>query len=106
LYLYRNYPEAQLTLVFPGFGLRQADSSSFINEVFRNDSVSVAYYGNNYVRKVMHERDTNYGVVDAAELDELYQIVHMDRFLQRERLKIKRFSRVVSVTFHANRPRV
>jgi len=45
LYLYNNFPNAEICTMISGFAFQQADSSVFVNEVFLNEHVDSFFYG-------------------------------------------------------------
>jgi lysine/ornithine N-monooxygenase/predicted FMN-binding regulatory protein PaiB len=93
-YLLKRYPKARVHLFVAGYALRPADNSPFVNECFSSEEVLRFYSANQTMRRAMRAelRNTNYGVVDAEVLDELYEIAYCDEVKGQRRLILHRFS--------------
>ena len=86
-YLLREFEACVVHLVFPGFALRPADSSPFVNQLFFSKERDEFYRlsEGQRSRALGQARNTNYGVVDDGLLRELYKDCYADevRGLQR-----------------------
>lgn len=97
--LYNRFPRALVTLSFRGFGLKPADDSEFVNEIFDASGVDFLMGVSAEVRqKVLSEhRDTNYSVADADLIRELYKARYADSVTGSQRLEIRNLSEVTGV---------
>jgi L-ornithine N5-monooxygenase len=104
-YLLNHYPAATIHLFISGRTLRAADDSPFINEHFFSITAAEFYDYPLAKRSALHNelRPTNYGVVDAELLQQLYQTAYLDEVKGRRRLHLhgeSRLSRVEEVDGH------
>lgn len=98
LELMRRYPEAQVDLFVRGHTFRPADSSSFVNEVFFSEAIDTFFAASNEARAVMRDelRSTNFGVVDARVLRDLYELAYSSHVAGESRLVIHPYSHLES----------
>ena len=97
-YLRDSYPNSRTYLVISGYGLRPADSTPFVNEVFSAREVDW-FYGlkkEPRARIISQLRNTNYGVVDDDLIASLYRSLYQDEVAGTQRLSVLRFSRLIS----------
>ncbi|MCZ2937049.1 SidA/IucD/PvdA family monooxygenase [Acinetobacter baumannii] len=97
--LHSNFKNSTVTNTFSGFGLKPADDSEFVNEVFCTYSVDEFYNTNNSVREQILENhsDTNYAVVDVDLIKELYRINYEEKVLGKKRLIFNKMTKVISI---------
>ena len=98
-FLHDNVPHAQVHAVVPSYGYSVADATPFANQVFDPAAVDDYYLGSDETRETFwrYHRNTNYSVVDADLIRDLYRRVY-DEDLSRNRrlhfLNLTRMSRV------------
>ncbi|WP_331743319.1 lysine N(6)-hydroxylase/L-ornithine N(5)-oxygenase family protein (plasmid) [Streptomyces sp. NBC_01136] len=99
-FFYAQLPHAQVHAVFPSYGYSIADDTPFANQVFDADAVDDYYFGNEPTREAFwrYHRNTNYGVVDDADIRELYQISYDEEVSGTKRLHFHNQTKVKSVT--------
>lgn len=92
------YPKAHVHLFVSGYAPRPADNSPFVNEAFFSDEAEAFYQSSEAKRRALRTelRNTNYGVIDPAVINELYRSAYLDEVKGEQRLFIHRFSRLVS----------
>ncbi|MFG3592243.1 lysine N(6)-hydroxylase/L-ornithine N(5)-oxygenase family protein [Bradyrhizobium sp. RDI18] len=76
-----RFPDASIDLIFRGHALKPSDSSPFVNEIF-NPGYTDFIYAQPAERRdaiVRNFRNTNYAVVDADLLDQLYRLLYQQR---------------------------
>lgn len=97
--LHQRFPNAKVTCVHRGFGLKPADDSEFINELFFPDNINLFYDAPKDIRQKIlnNHRDTNYSVVDADLIQKLYRIQYHESVTGLKRLHLKRLSSVEDV---------
>lgn len=95
-YLLDRYRNASVHLILPGFSLRATDNNPFANEQFFEANVDNFYSSNEANRRdfAASLRTTNYGVVEAGFLDDLYRLVYADEVRGRTRLVVHNGSRL------------
>lgn len=108
LYLMRTYPESRVHLFLSGQALRATDNSPFVNEQFFESSANAFSAQSRAERTALRAelRNTNYGVVEAGTLDDLYRMVYDDEVRGRHRLIVHPATRVVAVREGDKGPRV
>lgn len=94
LYLYNNFPNAEICAIISGFAFQQADSSLFINEVFSNENVDAYFFGNPDVKDELFQKKTNYAVVSQDDLEVLYKILYKQSFFGQKRIHFTNFTKV------------
>lgn len=97
-YLLRQYPQARVHLLLPGYSLRATDNNPFLNEqYFETESDNFHRYPALRQGGVARDlRVSNYGVVEAGLLSELYDMTYADEVRGRRRLHTRRGCRVMS----------
>jgi len=95
-YLLDRYRNARVHLVLPGYSLRATDNNPFANEQFFEANADDFYSRNEANRRdyAASLRTTNYGVVEAGFLDDLYRLVYADEVRGRTRLVVHDGSRL------------
>ncbi|MFD9004267.1 lysine N(6)-hydroxylase/L-ornithine N(5)-oxygenase family protein [Streptomyces sp. NPDC059582] len=98
-FLHAQLPHAQVHAVFPSYGYSIADDTPFANQVFDAEAVDDYYYGNEPTREAFwrYHRNTNYGVVDDADIRALYQIAYDEDVCGTKRLHFHNQTKVASV---------
>ena len=97
--LHGRCPEAQIDLIFRGYALKPSDSSPFVNEIF-NPGYTDFVYAQPAERRdaiVRNFRNTNYAVVDADLLDQLYRLLYQQRVGGDERIVLRPRSEITNV---------
>lgn len=107
-YLMRRYPESRVHLFLSGQALRATDSNPFVNEQFFEGNANSFYTRTSQDRVALRAelRNTNYGVVDAGFLDDLYRMVYDDEVRGTRRLIIHPATKVTAVRESDTGPRV
>ncbi|MFD5514945.1 SidA/IucD/PvdA family monooxygenase [Streptomyces sp. NPDC127066] len=107
-YLLRGYPESRVHLFLSGEALRATDNSPFVNEQFFGSSAESFCSRTSSERAVLRAelRDTNYGVVEAGFLDDLYRMVYDDAVRGTRRLIMHPATQVTAVRDGDTGPRV
>ncbi|MFK4508637.1 lysine N(6)-hydroxylase/L-ornithine N(5)-oxygenase family protein [Bradyrhizobium daqingense] len=97
--LHGRCPEAQIHLIFRGHALKPSDSSPFVNEIFNPDYTDFVYAQPVERRDaiVRNFRNTNYAVVDADLLDQLYRLLYQQRVGREERIVLRPRSEITNV---------
>jgi lysine/ornithine N-monooxygenase len=95
-YLLDRYHNARVHLILPGYSLRATDNNPFANEQFFEANADDFYSSNEANRRdfAASLRTTNYGVVEAGFLDDLYRLVYADEVRGRTRLVVHNGSRL------------
>ncbi|MGW4084929.1 SidA/IucD/PvdA family monooxygenase [Streptomyces sp. NPDC004822] len=97
-YLLEHYRNARVHLVLPGYSLSATDNNPFANEQFFEANAERFTFLSEENRRdyAARLRNTNYGVVEAGFLDDLYRLVYADEVRGRTRLVIHDGSRLTS----------
>jgi len=105
-YLHDTYPRAEVFVIVPRYGFTPADDSPFVNGVFDPAAVDPYFYATPDVKARVFEyhASTNYSVVDADLIQELYRRVYQEKVQGTRRLHILRMTRVAAI--HAEDGRV
>ena len=79
--LQNRFPGINVDLIFRGHALKPSDSSPFVNEIFNPDYTDFIFAQPRERRDtiVRNFRNTNYAVVDADLLDQLYRLLYQQR---------------------------
>ncbi|MET8468650.1 SidA/IucD/PvdA family monooxygenase [Streptomyces sp. NPDC006422] len=95
-YLLEHYRHARVHLVLPGYSLSATDNNPFANEQFFEANADRFCLRSEENRRdyAARLRGTNYGVVEAGFLDELYRLVYADEVRGRTRLVVHDGSRL------------
>ncbi|MGW6918955.1 lysine N(6)-hydroxylase/L-ornithine N(5)-oxygenase family protein [Kitasatospora sp. NPDC054939] len=98
-YLHRTFPEAEICAVLTRYGYSPADDSPFANRIFDPSAVDEFYRASEEAKQSLldHHANTNYSVVDADLIEQLYRIVYEEKVAGRERLRILNASRLTGV---------
>ena len=95
-HLHTSYPRAEVCAVFGRYGYSPADDSAFANRIFDPSAVDDFHRAPEPVKEALlaYHRNTNYSVVDADLIEELYRRSYQEKAQGRERLRILNASRV------------
>ncbi|MGW7518516.1 SidA/IucD/PvdA family monooxygenase [Streptomyces sp. NPDC054796] len=98
-YLLEHYPRAHVHLTVSGYSLKGTDNSPFVNELFHEKNADDFYDMDHEQRAALRSelRPTNYGVVEAGFLDDLYRKVYADEVKGGRRLTVHACSRLEGV---------
>ena len=104
MHLYRRFPQATVHLVTTRFGLAPADQGPLVNQVFDPATVDLVFDAEPAAREHLARlhANTNYGVVNADLVREVFDVLYRDRWLGVERFVLHRTSRVTDVTESAD----
>ncbi|MGW1728815.1 lysine N(6)-hydroxylase/L-ornithine N(5)-oxygenase family protein [Streptomyces sp. NPDC002306] len=107
-FLHAQLPHAQVHAVFPSYGYSIADDTPFANQIFDAEAVDDYYHGNTATREAFwrYHRNTNYGVVDDADIRALYQIAYDEDVSGTKRLHFHNQTKVKSVVRDPHTARV
>jgi L-ornithine N5-oxygenase len=107
-YLHERFSDAEVCAVFARYGYSPADDSSFANRIFDPAAVDDFYLAPPEVKAqlVGYHANTNYSVVDADLIADLYRRSYQERVLGRQRLRMMNMSRLVGATPHDTGVRV
>ncbi|WP_405497572.1 lysine N(6)-hydroxylase/L-ornithine N(5)-oxygenase family protein [Streptomyces sp. NBC_00096] len=99
-YLHQHYQHADVHAVFARFGYSVADATPFTNRIFDPASVDHYFSAPPAVRRALldYHGNTNYAVVDADLIAELYRRHYLEGVTGRRRLHFHNTSRVSSLT--------
>ncbi|MGW6732426.1 lysine N(6)-hydroxylase/L-ornithine N(5)-oxygenase family protein [Streptomyces sp. NPDC055013] len=89
-FLHREFPDAEVCAVFARYGYSPADDSPFANRIFDPSAVDDFYAAPDEVKQSLldYHANTNYSVVDADLIDQLYRTVYQEKVAGAERLRI------------------
>ncbi|OIJ87322.1 L-lysine 6-monooxygenase [Streptomyces sp. MUSC 14] len=92
-------PHAQVSAVIPSYGYSIADDTPFANQVFDPSAVDEYYFGTERARDSFwrYHRNTNYSVVDADVIRDLYQRSYDEQVRGTQRLHFRNLTRVEEV---------
>jgi len=95
-YFLDRYRNARVHLILPGYSLRATDNNPFANEQYFEANADDFYSRGEENRRTCAAslRNTNYGVVEEAFLDDLYRLTYADEVRGRTRLLVHSGSRV------------
>ena len=81
-YLHRSHPQAEVCAVFTRYGYTPADDSPFANRIFDPAAVDDYFGSPEDVKQMLvdYHRNTNYSVVDADLIEELYRRAYQEKF--------------------------
>ncbi|MEE1753790.1 lysine N(6)-hydroxylase/L-ornithine N(5)-oxygenase family protein [Streptomyces sp. SP18CS02] len=96
-HLHGRFPQAQVRAVFSAYGYTPADDSPFANRIFDPPAVDDFYQAPPSVRRMLTDRhrNTNYAVVDADLIEELYGTWYQEKVVNEQRLLIDNASRLL-----------
>lgn len=106
--LYRRFPRATICCVYRGFSMKPADDSEFVNQVFDHAFIDFVYNADHDLRSsiVREHQDTNYSVVDAELIRELYMLWYQEKVTGQSRLRFHNFLRVQDIADDAEAVRL
>jgi L-ornithine N5-oxygenase len=86
--------------VFTRYGYTPADDTPFANRIFDPEAVDLYYGARPEVKRMLfdYHRNTNYSVVDAELIEDLYRRSYQEKVRGEERLRMLNASRVTCVT--------
>ncbi|KUM99172.1 L-lysine 6-monooxygenase [Streptomyces yokosukanensis] len=98
-FLHDALPHAQVCAVIPSYGYTVADDTPFANQVFDPTAVDEYYFGNERAQDAFwrYHRNTNYSVVDADVIRDLYQRSYDEQVRDSRRLHFRNLTRVAEV---------
>jgi L-ornithine N5-oxygenase len=98
-FLHDSLPHAQVSAILPSYGYSVADDTPFANQVFDPDAVDEYYFGTERAQEAFwrYHRNTNYSVVDADVIRELYRRSYDEQVRGRRRLHFRNLTRVEEV---------
>ncbi len=98
-YLHAEFRTAEVCSVFTRYGYAPSDDTPFANRIFDPQAVDVYFDADDDVKRMLfdYHRNTNYSVVDAELIEELYQREYRERVLGNRRLRMMNASRVHAV---------
>ncbi|WP_438297325.1 lysine N(6)-hydroxylase/L-ornithine N(5)-oxygenase family protein [Streptomyces sp. HUAS TT7] len=107
-FLYDSLPHAQVSAVFPSYGYSVADDTPFANQIFDPDAVDHYYYGTEKARESFwrYHKNTNYSVVDADVIKDLYRRSYDEDVQGVQRLHFLNMTRVREVKRAGDETRV
>jgi lysine/ornithine N-monooxygenase/predicted FMN-binding regulatory protein PaiB len=98
-FLLRRYPQARVHLLVAGSAVRAADDSPFVNEQFYSHNAQSFYAAEPRRRAALLAdlRTTNYGVMDANLIAEIYRMAYLDEVAGKRRLVVRPLARLTAV---------
>ena len=107
-FFHRELPHAEVHVIIPSYGYSVADDTPFANQVFDADAVDDYYNGDESARDAfwLYHRNTNYGVVDHADIGALYQIQYDEALAGVKRLHFHNLTKVQAVEQNGHSRRV
>lgn len=98
-FLYDELPHAQVYGILPSYGYSIADDTPFANQIFDPAAVDDYYFATEQTREAFwrYHRNTNYSVVDADVLRDLYRRSYEDEVQGVRRLEFLNLTRVAGV---------
>lgn len=102
-FLHRRYQRAEVCSVFSKWGYTPADDTPYANRIFDPGAVDLYFGAGDGVKRMLfdYHRNTNYSVVDAELIEELYRREYQEAVLGERRLRMMNASQVVG---HDARP--
>jgi L-ornithine N5-oxygenase len=97
-HLHSEFAGAEVCGVFARYGYSPADDSSFANRIFDPAAVGEFYGAPTDVKRMMldYHGNTNYSVVDAELIEDLYGRVYKEKVLGQQRLRLFNASRIAA----------
>lgn len=97
-YLHERFPAAEVCAVFSRYGYSPADDSPFANRIFDPAAVDDFYGAPDPVKAMLmdYHGNTNYSVVDAELIENLYRRMYREKVLGAPRLRMVNVSRLVA----------
>ncbi|MER7763473.1 SidA/IucD/PvdA family monooxygenase [Streptomyces sp. NPDC097619] len=99
-HLHRTFPGAEVCAAFSRYGYSPADDSPFANRIFDPAAVDDFFTAPEEVRQQLlgYHANTNYSVVDADLITQLYRTVYQEKVSGAARLRILNATEVVTLT--------
>ncbi|MGC5287778.1 lysine N(6)-hydroxylase/L-ornithine N(5)-oxygenase family protein [Micromonospora sp. DT231] len=104
-FLHERFPSAEVCGVFSRYGYSPADDSSFANRIFDPAAVDDYFTAPSEVKTMLmnYHRNTNYAVVDADLIEELYRRSYQEKVNGVQRLRLLNMSRLTGAREHDGR---
>jgi L-ornithine N5-monooxygenase len=98
-FLHERFPAAEVCAVFSRYGYSPADDSSFANRIFDPAAVGEFFDAPADVKRSLmdYHGNTNYSVVDADLIEDLYRRAYREKVLGTRRLRMFNVSRLADV---------
>ena len=98
--LHSSFPHAEVYNIYRGFGLKPADDSEFVNELFDGKFIDLVHTMPPEAQRglLAAHADTNYSVVDAQLISQLYKIHYQEKVSGKPRLHVRNLSTVTGIT--------
>ncbi|MEU5979501.1 SidA/IucD/PvdA family monooxygenase [Streptomyces sp. NPDC047315] len=98
-FFHDRLPHAQVHAILPSYGYSVADDTPFANQVFDPGAVDEYHHGSDRTREAFwhYHRNTNYSVVDAHVIRDLYQRTYTEEVEGAPRLHFLNLTRVREV---------
>lgn len=103
-HLHTRFPVAKIHAILPQYGYRPADDTPFVNRVFDPAAVDEYFHASQTAKDGIFENhsNTNYSVVDADLIAELYRRTYQESVTGRRRLFVLNMCRVAGLTTGAD----
>jgi L-ornithine N5-oxygenase len=97
-HLHQRFPRARIHAVLSRYGYSPSDDSPFANRIFDPEAVDAFHSAPQQVKDQLtgYHRNTNYSVVDADLINDLYRREYQERVQGRTRLRMLNASQVVA----------
>jgi len=107
-YLHQQFPTAEICSIFARYGYAPSDDTPYANRIFDPAAVDLYFDADDDVKRMLfdYHRNTNYSVVDADLINDLYRREYQERVLGERRLRMMNASRLCSVTESAHDVRI
>jgi L-ornithine N5-monooxygenase len=88
--LARRFPNVDATLVIRASALKPADDTPFVNEIFSPEFTDVVFAQSDDGRRSLIERfrDTNYAVVDRPLIEQIYEMLYLQKVADEPRHRL------------------
>lgn len=99
-HLHTRFPDSEVCAVFARYGYSPADDSAFANRIFDPAAVDEYFRAGDEVKNALlaYHSNTNYSVVDADLISELYRRSYQEQVCGTHRLRVVHASRVTGLT--------
>jgi L-ornithine N5-oxygenase len=96
-FLHERFAGAEVCAVYSRYGYSPADDSPFANRIFDPAAVDDFFDAPDEVKRALldYHANTNYSVVDAELIEELYRRAYQEKVLGRQRLRMFNVTRLV-----------
>jgi L-ornithine N5-monooxygenase len=96
-FLHERFTDAEVCAVYSRFGYSPADDSPFANRIFDPSAVDDFFDAPDEAKRMLmdYHANTNYSVVDAELIEELYRRAYQEKVLGVQRLRMFNVSRLV-----------